>query len=279
VKHRRILSGELKRLSLIESVFPDLAPREKVVMAHSTLGTGSRHAEHFHKTGKDAEVATLESFQKILDSEELDLKDFTEEMAYLGFDKTKIAKLASIRLGGFLTVKFVYLGAMRGTNLDKILKKSVKPDKDIKAAYDDKRVKSNGTGTEDLTVGRLLAVFPEIASHYMNKHSVPKKLPGDSCPAALQFPAAAALPMNANVRLLHLEFAVKFSFLISKDKKFHPKYYRAAFTGQLPVKRLSPEVLKLVGNPTDAESSGFDLENSFGAMMVKYGKDRFEDDS
>jgi len=259
--HKKTLSGKIKRLSLVDK------------MAYSTLGSGSVHSEHFNKP--EMEVASLETFQKILDSTDLDLKEFSDDMAYLGFDKNKIAKLAAKQLGALRTVKFCMLGGMRGTNIGKIISKSVKLDDDIKWCWENKRILANGTGPEDLTLGRLLAVFPEITAYYLWKHKVPKKLVECTCPASLQFPAAAGLPMSNTVRMFHLEFAVKFSFLISKDKKFHPQYYRAAFTGQQDTRRLSPAVAKEVGNPTVDESTSFDLDTAFLAMMEKYGKERF----
>lgn len=241
----------------------------------SVLGSGgsSKHAEHFYKG--EIEVPSLEHFQKILDAVEMDLKDFSDDMAYSGFDKNKVAKLAAINLGAVKTVKFCLLGGMRGTNLKKIIDKSAKVDPDVAKAYKDGKIKSNGTGSEDLTMGRLMATFPEIVAHYLKKHSVPKKLSVDPCPAALQFPAAAGLPMSASVRMLHMEFAIQFSFLISKDGKFYPQYYKAAFTGQQETKRLSSVVSEICGKPTDAESRGFDIDVAMQGFVKKYGKDRF----
>lgn len=239
----------------------------------SSLGHGSKHAEYFYKT--DATVASLETFQKILDSVEVDLSDFCEGMGYLGFDKVKIAKLAAKNLGAFLTVKFCMLGAMRGTNLEKILGKSVKVDNDVKEAHEQGKISSKVKGPDTLTVGRLLSTFPEIAAHYMLKQKVSAKLGANACPAALQFPSAAGLPMNHTIRLQHLEFAVQFSFLISEDKKFHPVYYAAAFNGQVDPGRLSDQVKELVGSPTITESKAVDLDKMIKGMMTKYGEDRF----
>jgi hypothetical protein len=240
----------------------------------SMLGSSSSSsaAEHFYKP--EIEVASLEHFQKILDSVDLDLTEFSEDMSYSGFDKVKMAKLAAKQLGAFLTVKLCLLGGMRGTNLGKILDKSRKIDEDIKKAWENDRILSQGSGSNDLTMGRLMATFPEIVAHYLNKHMIPKKLSDDTCPAALQFPAAAGLPMNHTVRLQHLEFTVRFSFLISQDKKFHFQYYRAAFNGQQEVKRLSTEVQKICGGPTTVESKSFDLDAAVAALAAKYGDDR-----
>jgi hypothetical protein len=240
----------------------------------STLGVStSSHSQHFYT--EEIQVPTLEHFQKIIDSIEVDLSQFSNDMSYLGFDKNKIAKMAAEKLGAFRTVKLCLLGGMRGTNLGKILDKSVKVDADIKKVYDEQKIKSNGSGPNDLTMGRLMATFPEITAHYMDKNSVPKKLTESACPAALQFPAAAGLPMSHTVRLQHAEFAVKFAFLISGDKKFHVTYYKAAFNGQQLVKRLSQSVNLLCGSPTDSDSKGVDLDTMFEALAEKYDRNRF----
>jgi hypothetical protein len=258
-RHRKVLSGGIKDLITVNM--------------SSTLGVGSKHAEHFYK--EEIEVPSLEHFQKILDSVEMDLGDFTDDMSYAGFDKNKIAQLAARRLGAMRTVKFCLLGGMRGTNLSKILTKSKKVDDDISKAWKAGKILSNGSGPEDLTLGRLMATFPEIVAHYMHKHHVAKKLTDCICDASLQFPAAAGLPMNHTVRMMHLEFSVRFSFLISKDKRFHPQYYRAAFNGQQEVGRLSSVVKDLCGNPTDQESRSFDFDSAMSALVEKYGKEHF----
>lgn len=262
-RHRKTLSGNsIKQLSLVE------------IMATSTLGEGSRHEEHFYKA--DLDVATLETFQRILDSVELDLKEFCDDMGYQGFDKTKMAKLAGKNLGAFLTVKFCVLGAMRGTNLEKILDKSVNPDADIAKAHKEKKIVSKVAGPNTLTVGRLLATFPEIAAYYMLKLDIPAKLTSSTCPPSLQFPAAAGLPMSHDVRLQHLEFSVQFSFLISKDKKFWPVYYLAAFNGQSDPKRLNKRLRKVVGDPSMADSKSVNLYAMISSMVDKYGAERFD---
>jgi len=259
--HRRILSGSLKGLKLSTSIMS--------VLGQETTA----NAEHFYKA--EIRVSSLEQFQKILDSTSADLADFTNDMSYLGFDKNKIAKMAAERLGAFRTVKLCLLGGIRGTNLGKILEKSVKVDEDIAKLYRDGKIKSNGSGAEDLTMGRLMATFPEITGYYMYRYHVPKKIHDSPCPAALQFPAAAGLPMSHTVRLQHVEFSVQFAFLISADKKFHVTYYKAAFNGQQSAKRLSADLSGICGNPIDAESKAVDLDQMIALMVEKYGEERF----
>jgi len=241
--HRRISSTKLIPLK---------------IMAHSTLGVGNPNAPLFYKT--EIKTESLEDFQRILDSTTLDLSAFKSDMAYAGFDKDRFGRLAAARLGGFRTVKLVVLAGMRGTNLRKILEKSVKVDSDVKECFDKSLILSNGTGPDDLTMGRLIAVFPEIAVFYLEKHKVGRKIISCACPASIQFPAAAGLPMSPTVRQQHVEFCREFSKMISKDKKFDPKFYRAAFNGQQSVIRLHDTVLKICGTPTDELSRAVDID-------------------
>lgn len=234
-------------------------------MAQSTLGVGNKHSEHFHK--EEIKVQSLEGFQKIVDSVDLDLSGFKDDMSYLGFDKERFGKMAAERLGAFRTVKLVFLAGMRGTNLEKILDKSVKVDEDVKNAFDKKLILSRGTGPNDLTMGRLIAVFPEVAAWYMLKLKTPKKLISEECHACLQFPAAAGLPMSLEVRRMHVMFSFRFSQLISGDKLFHPEFYKAAFNGQQPASRLPEKLKEICGNPKDEESRNLDIDSLLAEVL------------
>jgi hypothetical protein len=238
----------------------------------SALGSASA-GQYFEAASLD--IVSLDQFQKILDSGDLDLTSFKEDMSYLGFDKQKIARLAAKNLGPKLTIKLLYLGAMRGTNLKKILSKSVKVDADVKNVFDSGKILSGGTGANDLTMGRLMGTFPEIAAYYALKFPISKKIEEEECPSALQWPAAASLPMSPEVRIQHVKFSRRFSEVIGSQ--FEERYYRAAFNGQLSVNRLDPIVLQLCGSPSDHQSSSLDLEEIFLDTKpggVKLGKKR-----
>lgn len=240
--------------------------------APSSLGSVSA-AKYFDQ--ESLEIDTLSEFQRILDVGDLDLTAFRDDMSYLGFDKQKIARLAAKNLGPKKTIRLLYLGTMRGTNLDKIFKKSVKVDAELKKAFDDKMILSGGTGANDLTMGRLLGTFPEIATFYAIKYPFGKKIEDSDCPAALQWPAAASLPMSSMVRAAHVRFCIDFSKLIGS--KFEQRYYMAAFNGQLSTTRLDPSVISLCGNPNDAESKSVDMSMIFQDSApggVKLGKQK-----
>lgn len=220
----------------------------------STLGSGKSSAKYFDAETLDTDYG---NFLKILSSTEPDLQDFMDGMSFAGFNKAKMAKLAAARLGARRTIKLVFLAAYRGTNLTKIIARSVKVDDDVKKAHEDRLILSNGKGPEDLTMGRLLACFPQFAAYYMMRLNCPKKIVGNDCPACLQFPAAASLPMSVVVRTQHIEFCKDFSDLIGS--KFDPKFYIAAFKGAEDVTTLHSDLREILGNPTNKESNSVDV--------------------
>jgi hypothetical protein len=230
----------------------------------SLLGSsaGKGGAKFFDEEELDT---TFENFDKILKGTEMDLTSFVENMSYNGFNKQEYGRLFAKAIGAKRLVKVLVLGAMRGTNLAKIISKSVKVDPDIKKMYDRKLIKSNGKDYGDLTVGRALACFPEVACHYLIRHNVPKKILGNPCPASLQFPAAAGIPMTALVRSNHISFSIEFSRLIGSKPEI--QYYMAGFNGQCAVESVSELVKEECGNPTDEESRRVDVAAIWNSLL------------
>lgn len=227
---------------------------------------GSRAGKDMKKYFDEEELdVTFENFNKILKSTEMDLTSFVEGMSYNGFNKQEYAKLFARKIGAKRLVKVLVLGAMRGTNLAKILSKSVKVDPDIQKLHDKKLIKSNGKDYGDLTVGRALACFPEVACHYLAKENLPKKIIGSSCPSSLQFPAAAGIPMTPLVRSQHVSFSIEFSKLIGSKPEM--AYYMAAFNGQCDISDCSDVVKEVVGEPTGSESRSVDVAKMWEAAM------------
>lgn len=226
---------------------------------------GKNAAKFFDEEELDV---SFENFNQILKGTEVDLSSFVEGMSYSGFNKQEYGRMFARAIGAKRLVKVLVLGAMRGTNLSKIISKSVKVDSDIKTMFDKRLIKSNGKDHGDLTVGRALACFPEVACHYLQKEKVQKKILSHSCPASLQFPAAAGIPMTASVRAQHISFSMEFSKLIGSNPDI--KYYSAGFSGQCSVDDVSPLVKEVVGNPSDDESRQVDVA-AIWSSLVKVG--------
>jgi len=230
------------------------ASRDSIDLKMASLLRSKKGATDFDEPELDVKYG---DFCTILNSVELDLKEFVSGMSYNGFNKQEYSVLFARKIGAKRLVKILVLGAMRGTNLKKIISKSVKVDSDIEEMYNKGLVKSNGKDYGDLTVGRALACYPEVACHYLQKHGVAKKIPSHSCPASLQFPAAAGIPMDPEMRAQHISFSVEFSKLIGSTPAF--QYYAAAFNGQCSTDSLSKTVKDVVGDPQDDESRAVNI--------------------
>lgn len=246
--HRKVISGskvkDLNMASLIGS------------------STGKGAAKYFDEEELDT---SFENFNQILKGTEMDLSTFVENMSYNGFNKQEYGRLFAKAIGARRLVKVLVLGAMRGTNLKKIISKSVKVDTDIKKMYDKGLIKSNGKDYGDLTVGRALACFPEVACHYLVRERVPKKILGSPCSAALQFPAAAGIPMTALVRSNHIAFSIEFSRLIGSKPEI--QYYMAGFNGQCSIDDVSDVVKVECGSPSDEESRRVDVAAIWNSLL------------
>jgi hypothetical protein len=223
----------------------------------STFGP-SEVSKYFDLDSVDLEFSQI---QKILLTAEFDLTNFIGDMSFSGFDKSRIARLAAKQLGPRLLLKLLVLAAMRGTNLKKILEKSMNPDPKIKEAFEKKKVLSGGKGKDDVTMGRILSCFPEVAAYKLMEYKLPAKIVTSTCPACIQFPAAAALPMSATVRAQHIKFCKDFSRLIKS--KFEETYYLAAFNGGCDFRRVDGDLKAVLGNPTEASSRAVDLAPMF----------------
>lgn len=242
----------------------------KALRMASLLGSSKGKGTEKYFDEEELDV-TFENFNAILKGTEMDLSVFVESMSYNGFNKQEYARLFAKAIGAKRLVKVLVLGAMRGTNLAKIISKSVKVDTDIKRMYDKKLIKSNGKDYGDLTVGRALACFPEVACHYLVKEHVPKKIMSHSCPAALQFPAAAGIPMSSSVRANHISFSIEFSRLIGSKPEI--QYYMAGFNGQCSVSDISDLVKNVCGDPSDDESRQVDVSVIWNSII---GKNNYE---
>jgi len=227
--------------------------------------------------------ASLVQLQQIINAARIDLSDFSDGLEYSGFDREKVAQLCAKRFGAKGTAKLILMGVKRGTRVDKILKSSMRVDPDIAKWYKDGLLKSGGKGPEVVSIGRILACFPDCAVLISRLYQVKSKISSSTCPVELQFPAAASLPMSPSVRAEHIEFCKEFGRLIKSP--FNSEFYRIAFNSMVAVNLVDGRVLDVLGNPNDREAKAVDLDVMFGEKkglkikVNKKGKQRAEEET
>jgi len=209
----------------------------------------------FEKKSVSASLTTLSS---LIQAAKIDLRDFNDDLEYSGFDRERIAKLCGERFGPRGTAKLILVGIKRGTRVDKILRTCVKVDKELKSWFDNGDIKTGGKGPDTISIGRILACFPDCAVHIGLLFSVRGKFSIPNCHPAIQFPAAASLPMSPVVRAAHITFCKQFGALIKSP--FNPEYYKIAFSSMISVSSLSKEILEVLGNPDDQTSRNIDID-------------------
>lgn len=248
-KHKRIFSGEaLEELKLTK------------MTEGSTVGSDPKALQEAFE--KPSVKASLGQLSKLIAKARLDLKDFSDGLEYSGFDREKIGAECAERFGAKGTAKLILLGVKRGTRIDKILRTSVSEDPEVKAWFDSGKIKAGGKGPKVITVGRILACFPDCAVLIARRYGVKGKFTIPNCPPELQFPAAASLPMSAVVRTAHIEFCKRFGDLIKKP--FDPNFYEIAFNSMIQVKMVDKSILDVLGNPNDKDARAFDIRAALG---------------
>lgn len=226
----------------------------------STIGADSSQIQAAFN--KPSIKASLQQLHSILNAAKIDLADFNDGLEYSGFDRERIGSLCAERFGAKGTAKLILIGVKRGTRLDKILKASVKNDKEVEDWFKKGLIKAGGKGPDIVSIGRIMACFPDCAVLIGQMFGIRGKFTIPGCPAELQFPAAASLPMSGPVRAAHIEFCKKFGELIKSP--FNPDFYKIAFSAMLPVDQVDSRVLEILGSPDDRTARGVDIEAFFG---------------
>lgn len=178
------------------------------------------------------ENKTLTEFLQMMDYSAIDSLAI-KKFEYQGFDPDRIyesiidrKKTVNISDSEFQSDIFtlVSIVLMRGTNIDKIEKKSspeaAEKFKILKKRYKIIKSKPSGLGNTDLTLSRLLAVFPTVAYHVLNRGKLDPKLPKKGLPRGLHFTGGAALiePTNLDLFELFVQWSIDFDKLINQDE-------------------------------------------------------------
>jgi hypothetical protein len=199
-----------------------------------------------------------------------DLTGFIRGIEYQGFDRLFFIAHALSMMSVSLFCRFAVLGAIRGSNFKKITDSCETMPQDMINAFSSLSFVKNPSKKRDLTILRCTSSIPHWCAFYMLKADVAKKLNMD-CPAALQFPGAASLPMSREVRLQHLNFCATFSSLLPNGT-FNMNIYLTAMSNAIPLSDIPQEVLSILKVSSISESyalSEGEKEQYTKAVVVK----------
>jgi len=199
---------------------------------------------------------------------EFDAASFVDNIRYQGFDRENFISDALSRITPAQMIKLALLGSIRGANFDKIVKSSGAMDSDLLRLVSDGVVVRRAKEPTDITILRCSAAIPGWVAYFMGTAGVTKKFPSLSCPAVLQFPAAAALPMSATVRAQHVEFAMHFSRTIGGN--FNENIYMTMVNNMLPLSDIPDSVKLVLGASSDGEAMQVDVQSIItGAVRMR----------
>jgi len=210
---------------------------------------------------------TGDSLHKIIQQfmNDFDAKSFVDNIKYQGFNRDEYIRNSLRVITTHQMLRFALMGAIRGANFPKITQSSSAIERDLKLLVDTNVVVRSARRANDITILRCTAAIPQWAAYFMGRTGVVKKLPGSACPASLQFPAAASLPMSANVRALHIQFSIHFSRVIGGT--FNENIYMAMFNNQLPLNEVPDELKMILDVRTEADSMAVDVANIIASEL------------
>lgn len=182
-----------------------------------------------------------------------DMNSFIEGILYQGFDRAFYIKHALTLMSVKVFCQFAVLGAIRGSNLQKIAESSENLPQELITAHNSLSFVKKPKKRTDLTILRGTASIPHWCAYWMLKAKVGKKIESADCHACLQFPGAASLPMSKSVRIDHIKFCMAFSNLLPGGS-FNVNIYMTAFNNPIPYKDIPIELSGILGVGSDSES-------------------------
>jgi len=213
----------------------------------------------------------LESIMQLASTDgDYSLLDFIAGVEYQGFNREFYIKHALSKMSVSTFARFAVLGAIRGSNFKKIIDTCEKMPQDLINSFDSLGFVKTPKKKVDLTILRCTTSIPHWCSYWILTSNQPAKIPNTQCPASLQFPAAASLPMSKDIRMAHLDFCVKFSALLPGGT-FNFNIYRTAMANIIAVSAIPNAVLATLGIKADSESHKLtDSEaEAFTTQLVK----------
>jgi len=182
-----------------------------------------------------------------------DMTSFIRGIEYQGFDRLLYIKHALTLMSVSVFSRFAIIGALRGSNFEKIKDSCENMPSDLPASFTTCGFVKTPKKRKDLTILRNTASIPHWCVYWFRKAGVEKKIPGSGCPAELQFPGAASLPMSREVRMQHIDFCFQFSQLLTGGK-FNLNIYLVAMKNAIPISEIPLETLELLKVGAQSES-------------------------
>lgn len=208
----------------------------------------------WRNVAKDTDIERLE---KILSAAAVDsaydLVDFIRKIEYQGFDREFYIKHCLNIMSVSLFIRFAILGALRGSNFQKVVDTCEEMPADMVAGFSTCGFVKTPKKRTDITILRNTASIPHWCAFWFQKAGIAKKIPSIDCPAAIQFPGAASLPMKKEVRIQHIEFCQRFSMLLPGGN-FNFNIYLTAYNNQIPITDIPQEVLAVLQVASSSES-------------------------
>lgn len=187
-----------------------------------------------------------------------DMTAFIRGVEYQGFDRLLYIQHALSLMSVSVFSRFAIIGALRGSNFEKIKDSCENMPADLPAAFTSNGFVKTPKKRKDLTILRNTASIPHWCVYWFRKAGVEKKIPGSGCPAELQFPGAASLPMSREVRMQHIDFCYQFSQLLTGGK-FNLNIYLVAMKNMIPISEIPLQTLELL--KISAESEAYKLKD------------------
>jgi hypothetical protein len=222
--------------------------------------------------GAFPESGFLEKFLNYLEATGVssEYAGFIEGVSYQGFDRELYIRAALLKVSVSVFCRFAILGAVRGSNFQKILESCLLMPQDLAMLISNGTVIKKAKKRDDLTILRFTASIPHWVCFWLFKVDYPKKIESLSCPGWLQFPGAASLPMSKSVRLQHIEFCKAFSSLLPGGI-FNGNIYLTAFMNPIPLAHI-PSMIKdrlEVGSTAGPTITSEEVRSQVTMQMVK----------